>query len=120
MCGRGYRKNDIQADGLERGFTPMYRDPHETFASNVERLETELCELRALRARPRPRERVLWAITSLSVVGAILAVAACASSRASAEDAELRFEAARVRLELKTQDLGACESHAWRAMGITR
>ncbi len=96
----------------------MYRDPDETFASTVERLETELHELRALRARPRPRERVLWAVTAASVLGAVLSLAALVSTRASADDAELRFEGARLRLALKTQDLGACESKAWRAMGI--
>ena len=94
----------------------MYREPHDTFASTVERLETELRELRALRARPRPRERALWAVTALSVLGAVLAVAACASSRASTEDAERRFAGARARLELKTQDLGTCESLAQRAL----
>jgi len=96
----------------------MYREPHETFASTVERLETELRELRALRARPRPRERVLWVVTALSVVGALLSGAACASSRARVDEDELRFEGARLRLELKTRDLGACEARAWHAMGI--
>jgi hypothetical protein len=90
----------------------MYREPHQTFASTVERLETELRELRALRGTPRPRERVLWAITTLSVLGVILATAASLSIRASADDAERRFEGARTRLALKTQDLGACESLA--------
>lgn len=94
----------------------MYRDPHQTFASTVERLETELRELRALRARPRPRERVLLAVTLLSVVSALLAGAACVASRASADDAEQRFAGARARLALKTQDLGTCESVARRAL----
>jgi aminoglycoside phosphotransferase (APT) family kinase protein len=97
----------------------MYREPHQTFASTVERLETELRELRALRSIPRPRERVLWAITALSVLGAIFATAASVSIRESADDAERRFEGARTRLELKTQDLGACESFAQHVLART-
>jgi hypothetical protein len=115
MWARGYR-NRIQADGVSGGPIAMYREPHDTFASTVERLETELRELRALRATPRPRERVLLTVTVLSVVGALLAGAACASSSVSAEDAERRFAGARTRLVLKTQDLGTCESFAQRAL----
>jgi len=90
----------------------MYREPHETFTSTIERLETELRELRALRTRPRPRETALLAVTVLSVLSAVLAGAACVSIHASVDDAERRFAGARARLEVKTQDLGACESFA--------
>jgi hypothetical protein len=94
----------------------MYRAPHDTFASTVERLETELRELRALRAPRRPRERFLWTVTAMSVLGAVLAVVSCLAARAQAEDAERRFDGARVRLEQKTQDLGVCESLAFHTL----
>jgi len=91
----------------------MYRASHDTLASTIERLEAELRTIRALRAPPRPRERVLWTVTAVSVLCALFAVAALGSLRARADDAERRFDGARVRLERKTQDLGACESFAF-------
>jgi hypothetical protein len=91
----------------------MYRASHDTFASTIERLEAEVRELRAVGAPRRPRERALWVTTAVSVVGALLAVAACGAARSRADVAEHRFEAARVRLERKTLDLGACESFAY-------
>ena len=94
----------------------MYRAPHDTFASTIERLESELREIRALRAPRRPRERILWAVTAMSLLAAAFAVAACVSAGARADDAERRFDGARVRLERKTQDLGACESFALRSL----
>jgi hypothetical protein len=90
----------------------MYRASQDTLFSTVERLETELRELKELRATPRPRERVLWVVTVVSVLGAALAGAACASTRAHVDDAERRFDGARARLERKTQDLSTCESFA--------
>jgi len=90
----------------------MYRASHDTLASTIERLEAELRTVHALRAPARPRERVLWAVTATSVLCALFAAAALTSVRARADDAERRFEGARVRLEHKTQDLGACESLA--------
>jgi hypothetical protein len=91
----------------------MYRAPHDTFASTIERLEGEVRELRAMGVPRPPRERVLWITTAVSVVGALLAVAAFGAASARADVAERRFDAARVRLERKTQDLGACESFAY-------
>ena len=90
----------------------MYRASHETLVATIEHLEGELREMRALRAPPRPSERVLWMVTATSVLGAVLAVAACASARAHGDEAERRFHGARVRLEQKTQDLASCESFA--------
>jgi hypothetical protein len=98
----------------------MYRASHDTLASTIERLETELSTMRALRAPPRPRERVLWAVSAVSVLGAVFAVAALTSVSARADYAERRFEGARVRLERKTQDLGACESFAFHELRETR
>jgi len=91
----------------------MYRASHDTLASTIARLDAELRELRALRAPPRPRERVLWVVTAMSVLAALFAVAACGAQRARADDAERRFDGARVRLERKTADLGVCESLAF-------
>jgi hypothetical protein len=97
----------------------MYRAPHDTFVSTIERLEEELQELRGSGMSPclgttrRSRERLLWTTTAVSVIGALLAVAACGAARARATDAEHRFDAARVRLEQKTQDLATCESFAF-------
>jgi hypothetical protein len=91
----------------------MYRASHDTFASTIERLEAEVRELRTLGTPRGARERTLWATTAVSVVGALLAVAACGAARTRADDAERRFDAARVRLERKTQDLAACESFAY-------
>jgi hypothetical protein len=91
----------------------MYRASHDTFASTIERLEAEVRELHTLAAPRRLRERGLWATTAVSVVGALLAVAACGAARTRADVAERRFDAARVRLERKTRDLGACESFAY-------
>jgi hypothetical protein len=90
----------------------MYRASHETLVSTIEHLEAELRDLRALRAPARPSERLLWMVTATSILGAVLAVAACASARAHGADAERRFDGARVRLERKTQDLTSCESFA--------
>src|SRR5579871_2835250 len=101
----------------------MYRASHDTFAATIERLEAELRQLResgwspCLGTARRPRERVLWVTTAVSVVGALLAVAACGAARSHAEDAERRFDAARVRLERKTQDLAACEAFASHELG---
>jgi hypothetical protein len=100
----------------------MYRAPHDTFVSTIERLEAELRELREAGLSPclgttrRTRERTLWATTAVSVIGALLAVAACGAARTRADDAERRFDAARVRLERKTQDLSECESFAYREL----
>ena len=91
----------------------MYRAPHDTFASTIERLEAEVRELRAVGSPRRARERALWATTAVCVVGAVLAVAACGAARTRADLAEHRFDAARVRLELKTKDLGVCEALAF-------
>lgn len=95
------------------GPTGMYRASHDTFASTIERLETELQDLRALRATPRPREFVLWAVTGMSVIGAVLAVGACWATHARAADVERRYDGARVRLERKTHDLATCEDLAF-------
>jgi|SRR5580693_8919890 hypothetical protein len=94
----------------------MYRASHETLLSKIEHLEAELHDLRALRAPARPGERLLWAVTATSVLGAVLAFAACASARAHGADVERRFDGARVRLEQKTQDLASCESFALREL----
>ena len=91
----------------------MYRASHDTLASTIERLEADLRTIRALRAPPRPRERVLLAVTVTSVLCALFAAAALTSVRARADDAERRYGGARVRLERKTQDLAACESLAF-------
>ncbi|HEY8041149.1 MAG TPA: hypothetical protein VIF15_15185 [Polyangiaceae bacterium] len=91
----------------------MYRDSHDTLAETIERLEQELREVRALRAPRRPRERVLWTVTVLSVAAALFAGAAAGAARARADELALRFEGAALRLELKTRDLGACESLAF-------
>jgi hypothetical protein len=91
----------------------MYRASHDTLTSTIERLEAELRTIRALRAPPRPRERVLWTVTVVSALCALFAVAALGSVRTRADDTERRFQGARVRLERKTQDLGACESFAF-------
>jgi hypothetical protein len=91
----------------------MYRASHDTLASTIERLEGELRTIRALRAPLRPREHVLWAVTLASVLGALFAVAACSAAGVRADDAERRYDGARVRLERKTQDLGTCESFAF-------
>jgi hypothetical protein len=94
----------------------MYRASHDTLASTIERLEAELRTIRALRAPPRPRERVLWTVTVASVLCALLSAAAFTSVRARADDAERRFQGARVRLEQKTLDLGTCESLAFHGL----
>jgi hypothetical protein len=91
----------------------MYRASHDTLAATIEHLEAELRTIRALRAPPRPREKALWAVTVVSALCAVFAVAALTSVRARADDAERKFEGSRVRLERKTQDLGACESFAF-------
>ncbi|HEY1696743.1 MAG TPA: hypothetical protein VGG39_31490 [Polyangiaceae bacterium] len=98
----------------------MYRASHDTFVSTIERLECDLRELRALRASPRPRERVLLAATAASVLGAVFAVAGLASARAHALDAERRFDGARIRLEQKTRDLQTCEDLAFHALAADR
>jgi hypothetical protein len=98
----------------------MYRASHDTLASTIERLEAELSTIRSLRAPARPRERVLWAVSIVSFLCALFAVAALTSVRTRAEDAERRYEGARVRLERKTQDLGACESFAFHELRATR
>lgn len=94
----------------------MYRASHDTFVCTIERLEAELRDLRSLRARPRRRERALWVVTATSVVGALLAVAACTAARARADEVERRYDGARVRLELKTEDLATCETLAFHEM----
>jgi hypothetical protein len=91
----------------------MYRASHDTLAATIERLEAELRTIHALRAPPRPREQALWAVTAVSVLCAVFAVAALTSVRARAEDAERKFEGSRVRLEQKTEDLRACETFAF-------
>ena len=106
-------ETSIQAFAVVVGPIPMYRASHDTLASTIERLEAELRTIRALRAPPRPRERVLLAVTFVSVLCVVFAAAGLTSVRARADDAERRFEGARVRLERKTQDLGACESFAF-------
>ena len=98
----------------------MYRASHDTLASTIERLESELREVRALRAPRRPRERFLWAITTVSVLGAVFAGAALTAATARADDAERKLDGMRTRLELKTQDLGRCESIYFRAFGEAR
>jgi hypothetical protein len=91
----------------------MYRASHDTLVSTIDGLEAELRNIRALRAPPRPRERVLWTVTVASIMGALFAVAACTAAGARADDAERRFDGARVRLEQKTRDLGVCEALAF-------
>ena len=91
----------------------MYRASHDTLASTIEHLEAELRTIRALRAPPRPREQVLWAVTIASLLGVLFAAAACSAARIRADDAQRRFDGARVRLERKTQDLGTCEAFAF-------
>jgi hypothetical protein len=98
----------------------MYRAPHTTLASTIERLESELREVRALRGPARPRERLLWAITTVSVLGAVFAGAALTAATAKADVAERKLDGVRTRLELKTQDLGACESVAFHALRGTQ
>lgn len=90
----------------------MYRDSQQSFAQTIERLEQELAELQAVHRPPRPGERLLWAVTGLSVVAAILAGVACASAHARAETLQRRFDAAAARLDVKTQDLNECVSMA--------
>ena len=92
----------------------MYRESAESLACTVERLERELA---ALRAPARPRERVLGALTALSVVAALLSVAALRAEREHAAALEDRFEAAAVRLQAKTDALGECESSWARSLG---
>jgi hypothetical protein len=98
----------------------MYRASHDTLASTVQRLEAELRTIRALRAPPRPRERMLWGVTVVSVLCSLFALAALSSVQARADDAERRFDGARVRLERKTADLGACEAFAFHELHATR
>ena len=90
----------------------MYRDSQQSFAETIERLERELAELQAVHRPPRPRERTLWAVTALSVIGATLAGVACASARERAATLQVRYEAAAARLDVKTQDLNECVSLA--------
>ncbi|HEY3816562.1 MAG TPA: hypothetical protein VGL81_05300 [Polyangiaceae bacterium] len=91
----------------------MYRASHDTFASTIERLEGELRTIRALGGPRRPREQALWAVTVASVLCAAFALAGLTSALARADDAERRFDGARVRLERKTGDLATCESLAY-------
>jgi hypothetical protein len=98
----------------------MYRASHDTLASTIERLEAELRTIRALRAPPRPRERILWAVTAVSLLCGLLAGAAVVSVRDRAEDAERRYLGARIRLERKTQDLGTCEALAFHQLTATQ
>jgi hypothetical protein len=92
------------------GSTLMYRGSGPSFTETIERLETELAELRSLNAPPRPRERTLWAVTAFSAIMALLASVACASAHTRSDYLQRRFEAAANRLDTKTKDLGACES----------
>ena len=110
----------VQGRAIRPRRTPMYRASHDSFAGTIERLEAEVRELRALRAPGRPRDRALWATTGIAVVGALLAVAACGAARSRAADAERRFDAARVRLERKTNDLAACEELAYKQLRVDR
>src|SRR5579884_2657038 len=49
----------------------MYRDPTASLVETINRLESELRELRAVRARPLVRAHVLVAVAVVSVLGAI-------------------------------------------------
>jgi hypothetical protein len=92
------------------GSTLMYRGSDPSFAETIERLETELAELRSLNAPPRPRERTLWMVTAFSAIIAVLASVACASAHTRSNYLQQRFDAAAYRLDVKTKDLGTCES----------
>jgi hypothetical protein len=97
----------------------MYRVSHDTFVGTIERLEAER-DLRALRSAPRPKERVLWAVTLVSVLGGGFATAGLLAAHEHAEDAERRFHGASVRYEQKTRDLGTCEDLAFHALSNAR
>jgi hypothetical protein len=98
----------------------MYRDPQASFADRVERLEKELAELRALRAPARPRERTLWSVTGASVVAALLACSALASTSVRAVDLQRQLEETRSRLDVKSELVGECERVAEDAVNAQR
>jgi hypothetical protein len=87
----------------------MYRGSQESLAETVARLEGEIAELRCLHTPARPREKTLWALTALSAILALLSCVALRSAHERAEFLQRRFDAAATRLDMKTQDLTACE-----------
>lgn len=96
----------------------MYRGSQESLAETVARLEGEIAELRSLHAPARPRERTLWAVTALSAILAVLACVALRTAHERAEFLQRRFDAAASRLDVKTQDLTACERLMDRMPGL--
>ena len=96
----------------------MYRGSQESLAETVARLEGEIAELRSLHVPARPRERTLWAITAFSAILAVLACVALRSAHERAEFLQRRFDAAAMRLDMKTQDLSACERMMDRMPGL--
>ncbi len=96
----------------------MYRGSQETLAETVARLEGEIAELRSLHIPARPREKTLWAITAFSAIMAVLACVALRSAHERAEFLQRRFDAAAMRLDMKTQDLSACERMMDRMPGL--
>ncbi|HEX8791905.1 MAG TPA: hypothetical protein VF765_13215 [Polyangiaceae bacterium] len=87
----------------------MYRGSQESLAETVARLEGEIAELRSLHTPARPREKTLWAVTALSAILAVLSCVALRSAHERAEFLQRRFDAAAMRLDMKTQDLTVCE-----------
>ena len=96
----------------------MYRGSQESLAETVARLEGEIAELRTLHAPARPRERTLWAVTALSAIVAVLSCVALRTAHERAEFLQRRFDAAAIRLDMKTQDLTTCEHMMERMPGL--
>jgi hypothetical protein len=98
----------------------MYRESNEGLVETIERLEREIEEMRALRAAPRPREKMVLLGGVLAGIMAVMAGAALLSANARADEAETRFEKARVLVQEKTQTLGECEALAERQDDLVR
>jgi hypothetical protein len=73
----------------------MYRDANESLVSTIERHESEIADLRL---RPPTRSRGLVVLAGLSVVGALVAIAACAAATDRADRYLSEYTSARGQL----------------------
>jgi hypothetical protein len=81
----------------------MHRDPSLTFSETIARLETEICELRALGGKRRERRLVAAAV--LSMIVAFHAVLACVVMKVRVD--RLAGDTSK-RLEQRTGELVSC------------
>jgi len=85
-----------------------YRDPGQSLADTVARLERELAEMQGLSGSPRRRVKLLTAVTAASVVASVLLGVACASVHDRAERLQLHMTEAAALLDSRAQDLHTC------------